>query len=95
MPKVLVTGSKGQLGSELKDLVSGENFYFTDRDILDIADKEAVENFCKENSIDTIINCAAYTAVDKAEEDVENADRIKDQSSCCKVSGRSGKRKWH
>jgi len=76
MPKVLVTGSKGQLGSELKDLVSGENFYFTDRDILDIADKEAVENFCKENSIDTIINCAAYTAVDKAEEDVENADRI-------------------
>jgi len=76
MPKVLVTGSKGQLGSELKDLVSGENFYFTDRDILDIADKEAVEKFCKENSIDTIINCAAYTAVDKAEEDVENADRI-------------------
>jgi dTDP-4-dehydrorhamnose reductase len=76
MPKVLVTGSKGQLGSELKDLVSDENFYFTDRDTLDIADKEAVEKFCKENSIDTIINCAAYTAVDKAEEDVENADRI-------------------
>ena len=76
MPKVLVTGSKGQLGSELKDLVSEENFYFTDRDTLDIADKEAVENFCKEHSIDTIINCAAYTAVDKAEEDVENADRI-------------------
>ena len=76
MPKVLVTGSKGQLGSELRDLVSDENFYFTDRDTLDIADKEAVENFCKENSIDTIINCAAYTAVDKAEEDVKNADRI-------------------
>jgi dTDP-4-dehydrorhamnose reductase len=76
MPKVLVTGSKGQLGSELKDLVSDENFYFTDRDTLDIADKEAVENFCKENSIDTIINCAAYTAVDKAEEDVENAEKI-------------------
>ena len=76
MPKVLVTGSKGQLGSELKDLVSDENFYFTDRDTLDIADKEAVEKFCKENSIDTIINCAAYTAVDKAEEDVENAEKI-------------------
>ena len=76
MPKVLVTGSKGQLGSELKDLVSDDNFYFTDRDTLDIVDKEAVENFCKENSIDAIINCAAYTAVDKAEEDVENADRI-------------------
>jgi len=76
MPKVLVTGSKGQLGSELRDLVSDENFYFTDRDTLDIADKEAVENFCKEHSINTIINCAAYTAVDKAEEDVVNADRI-------------------
>ena len=70
MPKVLVTGSKGQLGSELRDLVSDENFYFTDRDTLDISDKDAVENFCKKNSIDTIINCAAYTAVDKAEEDV-------------------------
>jgi len=76
MPKVLVTGSKGQLGSELRDLVSDENFYFTDRDTLNIADKSTIENFCKEHSIDTIINCAAYTAVDKAEEDVENADRI-------------------
>ena len=76
MPKVLVTGSKGQLGSELRDLVSDENFYFTDRNTLNIADKSTIENFCKEHSIDTIINCAAYTAVDKAEEDVENADRI-------------------
>lgn len=76
MPKVLVTGSKGQLGSEIRDLVSGEDFYFTDRDTLDIADKAAIAHFCQENCIDVIINCAAYTAVDKAEEDVENADKI-------------------
>ena len=76
MPKVLVTGSNGQLGSELGELVSDEGYFFTDRDTLDIADKDAVARFCDENGIDTIINCAAYTAVDKAEEDVENADRI-------------------
>jgi len=76
MANVLVTGSNGQLGSELRALVSDENFYFTDRDSLDISDKSAVELFCKENTIDTIINCAAYTAVDKAEEDREQADKI-------------------
>ncbi len=76
MPKVLVTGSRGQLGSELGELVSDEGYFFTDRDTLDIADKDAVARFCDENGIDTIINCAAYTAVDKAEEDLENADRI-------------------
>jgi len=76
MPKVLVTGSNGQLGSELRELVSDEGYFFTDRDTLDIADKDAVARFCDENGIDTIINCAAYTAVDKAEEDLENAGRI-------------------
>jgi dTDP-4-dehydrorhamnose reductase len=76
MPKVLVTGSNGQLGSELRDLVSDEYFYFTDKNTLDIANKSAIENFCKENDINTIVNCAAYTAVDKAQEDIENADRI-------------------
>ena len=76
MPKVLVTGSRGQLGSELGALVSDEGYFFTERDTLDIADKEAITRFCDEKGIDTIINCAAYTAVDKAEEDVENAERI-------------------
>jgi len=76
MVNVLVTGSNGQLGSELRELVSDKNFYFTDRDSLDISDKSAVELFCKENAIDTIINCAAYTAVDKAENDREQANKI-------------------
>ena len=76
MPNILVTGSNGQVGSEIRELALEGTFYFTDRDTLDIGDKDAVEKFCHENDIDTIINCAAYTAVDRAEEDVENADRI-------------------
>lgn len=78
MTNVLVTGAKGQLGSELQEL-SGSynyNFYFTDRDSLDITDKKQIEAFVKNNTIDTIINAAAYTAVDRAEEDTVNADRV-------------------
>ncbi len=84
MPKnILITGSNGQLGRELRDLVekqghvlSGVNFYFTDRTSLDITDKNAIEVFCTTNNINTIINCAAYTAVDKAEEGKESANGI-------------------
>ena len=78
MPNVLVTGCKGQLGSELQELSGAYeyNFYFTDRDSLDIIDKESVANFIKNNSIDIIINAAAYTAVDKAEEDEANANKV-------------------
>lgn len=80
MPKhVLVTGANGQLGSEIQSIFtdySGYKFYFSDTSSLDISDKKAIEGFCQTNSIDTIINCAAYTAVDKAEEDSENADRV-------------------
>lgn len=78
MTNILVTGAKGQLGSELQAL-SGSynyNFYFTDRDSLDITDKKQIEVFVKNNTIDTIINAAAYTAVDRAEEDTVNADRV-------------------
>jgi len=78
MPNILVTGSNGQVGSELQALSSAYEytFYFTDRDSLDITDKEAIEAFVKNNAIDTIINAAAYTAVDKAEEDQKNADKV-------------------
>jgi len=78
MTNILVTGSNGQVGSELQALSPAYeyNFYFTDRDSLDITDKSAVEEFVKNNEITTIINAAAYTAVDKAEEDKENADKI-------------------
>ena len=77
MYNILVTGSKGQLGSEIKELSVEyqDNFYFTDRNELDITNKDAVDGFCIQNNIDVIINCAAYTAVDKAEEDGGNADK--------------------
>ena len=78
MSNVLVTGSKGQVGSELQTLSKNYeyNFFFTDRDSLDITDKEAILDFVKVNAINTIVNAAAYTAVDKAEEDIENADKV-------------------
>jgi dTDP-4-dehydrorhamnose reductase len=79
MHNILVTGSKGQLGSEFKDLESQYkrySFYFTDSDNLDITDHKKVKKYCLENKIKIIINCAAYTAVDKAESDVELCDAI-------------------
>lgn len=72
---ILVTGGNGQLGSEVKrnaELISDRfTFFFTDVDSLDITNRDAVDNFVKEKNISYIINCAAYTAVDKAEDDVE------------------------
>lgn len=72
---ILVTGSNGQLGSELRELSKDTKdiFYFTDVQELDMLDVDAVKLFVKNSPIDVIINCAAYTAVDKAEDDVENA----------------------
>jgi dTDP-4-dehydrorhamnose reductase len=84
MNNILITGSNGQLGSELNELVNGtENsfsanskYFFTSRDTLDISNQNDIEEFCKINSITHIINCAAYTAVDNAEDDFENANLI-------------------
>jgi dTDP-4-dehydrorhamnose reductase len=76
---ILVTGSNGQLGSELRYLSESNNqfnFYFTDVAELDITKAEEVSNFVKNNNINTIINCAAYTAVDKAESDAEMCIKI-------------------
>lgn len=75
---ILITGSNGQLGSEIKQLsvTSKHRFFFTDVAELDITDKSAVEGFIAENQIDIVINCAAYTNVDKAEDDFEVADKI-------------------
>jgi dTDP-4-dehydrorhamnose reductase len=73
---ILVTGSNGQLGSEIKVLSHAfpqYNFIFTDIAELDITSKENVSCFFEENKIDLIINAAAYTAVDKAESDKDNA----------------------
>ena len=81
MLNILVTGSNGQLGSELKmlnDKCSMLNYrcFFTDKEELDITKKEDIEEFVNRNSIDLIINCAAYTAVDKAESQKEITDLI-------------------
>ncbi len=77
MNNILVTGSNGQLGSEIRELSSGaENFFFTDIGELNITDISAIESFCNQHSIKVIINCAAYTAVDKAESEIELADKI-------------------
>jgi dTDP-4-dehydrorhamnose reductase len=78
MLNVLVTGSNGQLGSEIKELSKeySYNFFFTDRNNIDITSKDNVKDFCQINNINAIINCAAYTAVDKAESDEINADLI-------------------
>lgn len=75
---ILVTGSMGQLGREIKELSSNYNynFFFTKRDDIDITNKDSIKEFCQTNSINVIINCAAYTAVDKAQSDIENADLI-------------------
>ncbi|MGC8764410.1 MAG: dTDP-4-dehydrorhamnose reductase [Brevinematia bacterium] len=77
--KILVTGAKGQLGNELRELsfsAKDKEFFFTDIEELDITDYESVESFVISNRIDLIINCAAYTAVDRAESEVELAYRI-------------------
>jgi dTDP-4-dehydrorhamnose reductase len=76
---ILVTGAKGQLGSELKDLtefVSDMKFFFHDVDSLDISNRSKLEHFFSETNIDVIVNCAAYTAVDTAEEEKEKAFNI-------------------
>jgi dTDP-4-dehydrorhamnose reductase len=76
---ILITGAKGQLGSELQELIPlypHYRFLPTDVDTLDLCDKKAIESFIDKNHIDYIINCAAYTAVDKAEEDVALCYRI-------------------
>ena len=79
MYNILVTGGNGQLGSELKEIAqhfSGYNFLFTDIKDLDITNHDAVATFIQSKKINIIINCAAYTAVDKAESEPEISNAI-------------------
>ncbi|MCH9739675.1 MAG: dTDP-4-dehydrorhamnose reductase [Epsilonproteobacteria bacterium] len=78
MHNILVTGSNGQLGSEIRTLSKNYNynFLFTDTNELDITNKKAIDSFIKNNTVNTIINCAAYTAVDKAEDEKILANSI-------------------
>ncbi len=73
--RVLVTGANGQLGSELR-LVASADYIFTDIAELDITDVDAVAEFVERNRIDTIVNCAAYTNVELAEEEGDIAERV-------------------
>lgn len=91
--RVLVTGSNGQLGSELRRLSKGQRFgnclfLFADVNILDICNRAEVNAFLNANRVNVVINCAAYTAVDKAENDIEtafhvNRDGVSLLSECC------------
>lgn len=76
--RILVTGANGQLGMEMRILgaVAPNEYIFTDVEELDITDKKAVEDFVCQNNIQIIVNCAAYTNVDRAEEDEATAERI-------------------
>ena len=84
MKNILITGANGQLGNEMR-VLSAENkeynYFFTDVAELDICDAKAILDFVKANDINVIVNCAAYTAVDNAEDNVElctklNADAV-------------------
>ena len=77
--KVLITGSNGQLGSEIKELAfEYENLecIFKDLPELDICDTDALNTFIIDQHINAVINCAGYTAVDKAEENPEIAEQV-------------------
>jgi dTDP-4-dehydrorhamnose reductase len=90
--KILVTGSNGQLGSDIRDLASKYNdfeFIFTDYEELDITSKVDLSSFFDTNNFYYVINCAAYTAVDLAEKEKDkafliNAEAVKNLVENCK-----------
>lgn len=74
---VLVIGANGQLGSEIQNNTHRiSNYYFSDADSLDITDARAIRAFVQQHAINLIVNCAAYTNVDKAEDDCATAEAI-------------------
>ncbi|MDW5288990.1 dTDP-4-dehydrorhamnose reductase [Formosa sp. PL04] len=95
MMKILVTGGNGQLAASIKDVSKDENqlqFIYTDSENLDITNQDSVNDFFHNNDLDFCINCAAYTAVDKAESDIElarkvNKDGAKHLAIACKANG--------
>lgn len=79
MKNILITGANGQLGNEMRLLAEVNKeytYFFTDVAELDICDEQAVMNFVTDHQIDIIVNCAAYTAVDKAEDNQELCDKL-------------------
>ena len=79
MKRILVTGANGQLGKSIAELAKEYqhfDYLFTTRNELDITNEQAVDTFFKQNTIDFVVNCAAYTAVDQAEDEQENAQLV-------------------
>lgn len=78
--RILVTGKNGQLGKSIHKVVTKSKqvheFIFVGREELDLSKKESITSFFDNNNFDIIINCAAYTAVDKAEVEIELADQV-------------------
>lgn len=76
MKRILVTGANGQLGQSIKEVSNNYNqldFVFVSRTELDITNNDLVVSYFNENKFDVVVNCAAYTAVDLAESDIDNA----------------------
>ena len=82
MANILVTGAGGQLSSEIKELSLeySDKFFFESKKSLDITNKDEILHFVEKNSIDTIINTAAYTKVDQAESEEEEANLVNHQA---------------
>ena len=79
--RILITGANGQLGSEIRALTlfyPKFNFFFANSQELNICNYKSLRNYASQNLIEVIINCAAYTAVDKAENNIEIATQIND-----------------
>lgn len=78
--KILVTGKNGQLGKSIKQVVSNakqnNDFVFVGRGELDFSQNDNITKYFEENNFDVVINCAAYTAVDKAESEAKLANQI-------------------
>lgn len=75
---ILVTGANGQLGNEMRLVTkdSCDSYFFTDVAELDITDSDAIRHFIIENDVKLVVNCAAYTNVDKAEDDEATAELL-------------------
>jgi len=76
--KILVLGASGQLGRCIEHVAQGatDHYHFATRETLDLSDTSAIEQFATREGIEVIINCAAYTAVDRAEDEPKQADEV-------------------
>ena len=99
--KILIIGRNGQLGRSIKKIVSLKNtkdeYTFVGRNEIDLSDLESVTTYFNKNKFDIIVNCAAYTAVDKAESEPDLANQINHLSvkQIAKVSKQQGAKLIH